>query len=203
MVTYDLAIAAGINMAECSASKFTNKYHTFLTRRFDRTDNGERIHFASAMTMLGYTDGHDSHTGVSYLELVEFLEANGANVDADLEELWRRIAFSICVSNTDDHLRNHGFILTQKGWILSPAYDINPNEDGAGLSLNITDSDNSLDFDIAMEVHEFFRLKESDAIDILKEIKNSVRNWRRLAEKYSISKTDQELKAKAFSLSES
>ncbi|MCK4922005.1 MAG: type II toxin-antitoxin system HipA family toxin, partial [Bacteroidales bacterium] len=163
IVTYELAITAGINMAESKAQKFTSDYYTFLTKRFDRTDNDERIHFASAITMLGYKDGQDHTDGASYLELVEFIMSNGANVDQDLEELWRRIVFSICVSNTDDHLRNHGFILGERGWLLSPAYDINPVENGSGLKLNISENDNSLDINLAIEVREFFRLKEDRA----------------------------------------
>ena len=107
IVTYELAIAAGINMAESKAQKFSSDNYTFLTKRFDRTDNNERIHFASALTMLSYKDGQDHTDGASYLEIVEFIMSNGANVDQDLEELWRRIVFSICVTNTDDHLRNH------------------------------------------------------------------------------------------------
>jgi len=160
IVTYELAIAAGINMAESKAQKFSSDYYTFLTKRFDRTENGGRIHFASAMTMLGYIDGQDHSDGASYLELVEFIQKYGANVDQDLEQLWRRIVFSISVTNTDDHLRNHGFILTNQGWSLSPAYDINPVETGTGLKLNISDEDNSLDLDLALEVSEFFRLSE-------------------------------------------
>ena len=156
IVTYELAIAAGIQMTESKAQKFSSKYYTFLTKRFDRTRDGKRIHFASAMTMLGYADGQDHNDGISYLELAEFIAENGANVNEDLEELWRRIVFSICVTNTDDHLRNHGFILTDGGWILSPAYDINPVETGTGLTLNISDNDNSLDLELAMEVHAFF-----------------------------------------------
>jgi serine/threonine-protein kinase HipA len=160
IVTYELAILAGINMAESKAQKFSSDYYTFLTKRFDRGNNGQRIHFASAMTILGYIDGQDHADGASYLELVDFIQKNGANVDQDLEQLWRRIVFSICVTNTDDHLRNHGFLLTNDGWVLSPAYDINPVENGSGLKLNISDEDNSLDLNLAMEVSEFFRLSE-------------------------------------------
>ncbi len=79
------------------------------------------------MTLLGYKDEANFKEGVSYLELVEILESYGANTEADLKELWKRIVFSICTSNTDDHLRNHGFLLTSKGWVLSPAFEINPN----------------------------------------------------------------------------
>ena len=203
IVTYELAIAAGINMAESKAQKFSSDNYTFLTKRFDRTDNNERIHFASAITMLSYKDGQDHTDGASYLELVEFIMSNGANVDQDLEELWRRIVFSICVTNTDDHLRNHGFILTDGGWLMSPAYDINPVETGSGLKLNISDSDNSLDLDLALEVCEFFRLEKDRAKEIIAEVKSAVRNWSIIATKYGISKSDQDIKAIAFQRAES
>lgn len=202
IVTYELAINAGINMAESRAEKFSSGYYTFLTKRFDRTTNGERIHFASAMTMLGYKDGQDYSDGASYLELVEFIQNHGANVTNDLKELWRRIVFSICVSNTDDHLRNHGFILTPDGWLLSPAYDINPVETGTGLKLNISDEDNSLNLDLAIDVCEFFRLSNGQAIKIMNEVKASVLNWKQVATKYGISRREQELKALAFKLAE-
>ena len=198
IVTYELAIMAGINMAESKAQKFYSNYYTFLTKRFDRETNGQRIHFASAMTMLGYTDGQDHVDGASYLELVEFIQSNGANVDQDLEQLWRRIVFSICVTNTDDHLRNHGFLLTDEGWILSPAYDINPVETGTVLKLNISDEDNSLDLSLAMEVSEFFRLSNKRATEIIEEVVNAVGCWKEVATKYGISGVEQELKAIAF-----
>lgn len=198
IVTYELAIAAGINMAESKAQKFSTDHYTFLTKRFDRADNNERIHFASAMTMLGYNDGQDHTDGASYLDLVEFIMTNGARVDQDLEELWRRIVFSICVSNTDDHLRNHGFILTERGWLLSPAYDINPVEMGSGLKLNISENDNSLDLDLAMRVSEYFRLEKDRAEKIMAEVKSAVKKWKGIAAKYNISPAEQELKAIAF-----
>jgi serine/threonine-protein kinase HipA len=200
MVTYELAIKAGINMAESMAQKFSSKNHTFLTKRFDRTEKNERIHFASAMTMLGYTDGQDHSDGASYLEIVDFISKHGANVNGDLEELWRRIVFNICISNTDDHLRNHGFILTDKGWILSPAFDINPNESGTGLKLNISENDNSLDLALAIEVHEYFRLTKEKAEEIINKVKKSVEDWQKVASKYGISRTEQELKRNAFKI---
>ena len=116
----------------------------------------------------------------------------------DLEQLWRRIVFSICVSNIDDHLRNHGFLLTNAGWVLSPAYDINPVETGIGLKLNISESDNALELDLAMEVHEYFRLSKDRAFHIIKEIGKSVKRWRTIATNIGISKSEQELKSKAF-----
>lgn len=198
IVTYELALKSGIEMSECKAQKFSSKYHTFLTKRFDRTQKGKRIHFASAMTLLGYTDGQDYSDGVSYLELVEFITTNGANVDRDLKQLWRRIVFSICVSNTDDHLRNHGFILTNKGWVLSPAYDINPIETGIGLKLNISENDNALDLDLAIEVAPYFRIEDGEAFDIIEEVTNAVGNWKVLANKLGLSRVEQELKSRAF-----
>lgn len=198
MVVNELAKKAGINIAFSRIQKFSSSHHTFLTKRFDRTTNGERIHYASAMTMLGYTYGTDFHHGVSYLEIVDFLTNNGANIESDLTELWRRIVFNIFISNTDDHLRNHGFILTEKGWILSPAFDINPNEDGTGLSLNISLDDNSLNLDVPLEVIEYFRLKKESALKIIEKIRQSVRNWRKVANKYQLSRSEQELMAMVF-----
>ena len=202
IVTYELAISAGVNMIESQAKKFSSNNHTFLTKRFDRTENGTRIHFASAMTLLGHIDGEDSSEGLSYLELAEFITLNGVKINEDLEQLWRRIVFSICVSNTDDHLRNHGFILTSQGWVLSPAYDINPVETGNGLKLNITENDNALDLKLALEVCIYFRLSQKKAEEIIEEVKSSVKKWRKIASKYGISNAEQELKSRAFQQSE-
>jgi len=198
MVTNELARNAGLNVAVSKIQKFSSKYYTFLTKRFDRTNTGERIHYASAMTLLGYVDGNNFQDGVSYLDIVDFLTKYGANIESDLMELWKRIVFNIFVSNTDDHLRNHGFILTEKGWILSPAFDINPNEDGAGLSLNISLDDNSLDLDITLEVADYFRLTKEDTLMIIESIKKSVKEWRSVANKYKLAKSEQELMAKVF-----
>ena len=197
MVTNQLAISAGLNVAEGKLLQFNNKFHTYLTKRFDRTAAGERIHFASAMTLLGHTDGEDA-SGASYLELMEFISRHGASVEKDLEELWRRIVFSICVKNTDDHLRNHGFLLTEKGWLLSPAYDINPNEYGKGLSLNITDTDNSLDLDLAMTIAGYFRLSDGKASQIIQDVSAVIKDWEKVAGKHKISNAEQERMSEAF-----
>jgi len=194
---HHLAAKCGLNIAEAKIEKFTERYHTFLIKRFDRNKN-ERIHYASAMTMLGYTDDRDTHAGASYLELADFLSTNGARVNEDLAELWKRIVFSISVSNTGDHLRNHGFILTEKGWILSPAFDINPNKQGTGLTLNISDTDNSLEYDLALEVAEYFSLKKDKEEKIIVDIKGKVGDWKAVADKYGIPKTEQLLMEKAF-----
>lgn len=197
MVVNQLAVHSGINVAESRLLKFNSKYHSYLSKRFDRTIKGERIHFASAMTLLGHIDGENS-AGASYLELMEFITRYGAYVTKDLEELWRRIVFSILVKNTDDHLRNHGFLLTEKGWRLSPAYDINPNEYGRGLSLNINDTDNSLSLDLAIDVCSYFRLAIADAKQIINEISSVVNGWKKLANEYKISKSEQERMSEAF-----
>jgi len=197
-VTAELALLSGIQVSDFKAQKFSDKQHTFLTKRFDRTNEGKRIHFASAITLLGYTDGADSAEGVSYLELAEWIMANCVNTDGNLEQLWRRIVFNIAVSNCDDHLRNHGFILTSKGWTLSPAYDINPEELGAGLKLNISEEDNTLDFNLALSVAKYFSLSKGRAEEILNEIKASVSNWQKTATKYGISRSEQDLMSGAF-----
>jgi serine/threonine-protein kinase HipA len=198
MVTNELARNAGLNVAVSKIQKVSNNCYTFLTKRFDRTNSGERIHYASAMTMLGYKDGDSFREGVSYLEIVDFLTNNGANINSDLKELWSRIVFNIFVSNTDDHLRNHGFILTDKGWILSPAFDINPNEDGEGLSLNIDLDDNSLALDLPLEVVEYFRLDKDAGLKIIDRIRKAVSDWRRIAVKYQLPKSEQEVMTKVF-----
>ena len=199
-VSYQMAKACGINMAEAKAKKFSSENHTFLTKRFDRTDEAKRIHFASAMTLLGYADGNDFEDGVSYLELVDFIEQQGANVKQDLKELWRRIVFSMCVCNTDDHLRNHGFLLTASGWKLSPAYDINPVETGFGLKLNVSEIDNAIDLDLALEVSAYFRLKKDEANKVIQEVKAAVSSWKQLALEAGISRSEIELKSNAFRL---
>ena len=198
MITSEMAKLCGIRMADAMVQLFSGRFHTFLSKRFDRTPEKKRIHFASAMTLLGYTDGTDFHDGVSYLELAEFILRNGANVQRDLEELWTRIVFYVCCHNTDDHLRNHGFMLTPTGWILSPAYDLNPNPTGTGLKLNISETDNSLNLDLAMEVLPYFRTSEKRALEIISSIKSQVSKWNILATKMGISRLEQDRMKNAF-----
>ncbi|HYC85041.1 MAG TPA: HipA domain-containing protein [Chryseosolibacter sp.] len=197
-VAHDLAGTVGINVPESVTGKFYSKKHTFLTKRFDRTPDGDRIHFASAMTLLGHADGTNYSSGVSYLDLAEFIMQHGASPDADLEELWRRIVFYISISNTDDHLRNHGFLLTEKGWTLSPAYDINPVPTGTGLSLNISATENALSIDLALEVAEYFRVSDEKATEIVSIILSGVSEWESIAEKVGIPKSERNAMAKAF-----
>ena len=195
-VAYMLALDAGVSMSESRLEKFDSHHHTFLTKRFDRTEKS-RLHFTSAMTQLGYCDGDYE---ASYLELTQFLTERGANTKQDLAQLWRRIVFSIAISNSDDHLRNHGFIYSQGGWLLSPAYDINPVTPANGLHLNITDSDNSLDYELAMETIDFFQLDRGQAAKIKDEVLASVGNWKAKASAVGISRSEQALMEPAFNL---
>lgn len=197
-LAYKLAIASGVEMVESKIEKISGQYHTFLTKRFDR-HNGKRIHFASAMTMTGNTEDIIRDTTPSYLEIVEFIENYGVDVNANLHQLWRRMVFNISISNTDDHLRNHGFILTEKGWILSPAYDLNPSIEKDGLSLNIDMDDNALNFDLAKSVGEYFRLNDAEMNAILSEVLAVVKDWKTVAKRIGIKNVEIELMSGAFS----
>src|SRR5690606_320317 len=195
-LTYQLALKAGIDMATSAIGRYHSDQHTFLTKRFDR-ENGRRIHFSSAMTQLEYYDGED---GASYLELAEFLTNHGSRTKEDLAQLWRRIVFNIAVSNVDDHLRNHGFLFDGSGWRLSPAYDINPTAIANGLHLNINDQDNRLDYTLAFEVIDFFRLSDKEAEEIFMEVIAAVSQWRNLANQLGISRAEQETMKSAFNI---
>jgi serine/threonine-protein kinase HipA len=196
-LTHQLARKCGIRMAESMAEKYAGNQHCFLTKRFDRSGI-ERIHFASAMTLLGYKDGHNQKEGASYLELVELIERYGCDPTRDIRELWKRIVFFVAVHNTDDHLRNHGFILQKNGWKLSPAYDINPEPFGHGLSLNISESDNSLEFDLCMDVCEYFRWKKAEATKEIERIIQNVITWEKIAKEMNLPGTEIEIMRNAF-----
>jgi len=204
LLAHNLAEKSGITISSAKIQCFNSTHHTFLTKRFDRNDYGQRIHFASAMTLLQHTDGDNFKTNTSYLEIVEFLTANGANSNSDLLQLWRRIVFYICISNVDDHLRNHGFILEPNiGWRLSPAYDINPVRNGNGLTLNINEDDNSQDLSLAIESAHHFRISQEQAKTIIEEIVNVVKKWPAEASKLSISRQEQEHMSRAFRIADS
>lgn len=198
-VVHDLARMCGLNAPESRLETFSKLGSTFLVKRFDR-DSSRRIHFASAMTMLGKTDGASSSDGTSYLELVSFLRANGASPKTDLVELFRRVVFNMAVSNTDDHLRNHGFILTRTGWRLSPLYDVNPIPYGEYLSLNVSEEDSTIDFDLAIDTAEYYGISDKEAKKIVEKISAAVRsNWERLAVSYKLSRDSIERMRPAFS----
>lgn len=198
-LAYKLAVDCGIEMAESKIEKISGPHHTFLTKRFDRENRG-RIHFASAITMTGYNEEILKNIESSYLDIVDVIQKYGTNVQANLHKLWRRIVFNIAISNTDDHLRNHGFILKEKGWELSPAYDLNPSINKEGLSLNIDTDDNVLDFEIAINVGEYFNLSETEMQTILNEVLSTTKKWESIARKIGIKNSEIELMAGAFRL---
>lgn len=200
MVVHQLANACGIVVPDAKLQKFSGKHHTFLSKRFDRIENNRRLHFASAMTILGYQDGADHIDGVGYLDLAGFIIQYSPSAKEDLEQLWRRMLFNILVSNTDDHLRNHGFILTQSGWRLSPAYDMNPNEMGNGLTLNISENSNEQEIALALETARLYQLKKEKAEAILTEMQSEISKWRIVAKQFGISNSEIDQTKRAFRL---
>ncbi len=200
MVVHDLAVMCNLNVPEAKLENFSKNGSTFLIKRFDR-EGDKRIHFASAMNLLGKTDGANATEGSSYMEIASIITAYSATPQKDLVELWRRIVFNMAVSNTDDHLRNHGFILVKDGWSLSPLYDVNPNIYGDTLSLNVDSNSNLINFNLVLSVAKTYGLSETQALEELKAIKNVVENnWRRLAQQYGISRGEIESMAPAFDM---
>ena len=191
-VVHDLAKECGLNVPESKIENFTEEGSTFLVKRFDRVEHGSaRRHFASAMTMLGKTDGED---GSSYLDIAQVLKTQGSNPEEDLQELWRRIVFNVLVSNTDDHLRNHGFLLDKNGWRLSPVYDVNPNIYRHNLSLNITENSNEKDIALVLGTAKFYNLTDAEAKDIVEGMETVVHDkWHTKADEYRIPKPEQEV----------
>jgi len=194
-----LAIEAGIQMAPSKMEKISGSFNTFFTKRFDR-EKSSRIHFASAMTMTGNTEETIRDNPASYLELAVFIQNHGIAINEQLEQLWRRIVFNIAISNTDDHLRNHGFILTNQGWIVSPAYDLNPSIDKDGLALNIDMNNNALDYDLARSVGEYFRLDKKQMDKIIQEVLAAVSTWQKVSKQIGIPSKEQSLMSKAFNV---
>lgn len=198
-LAYKLAIQAGVEMSESKIQKVMGPYNTFFTKRFDR-DKEKRIHFVSAMTMTGNNEDTIRDNPSSYLELAEFIQNYGINVDDNLKQLWRRIIFNIAISNTDDHLRNHGFIINNNGWELSPAYDLNPSIDKDGLALNIDMDSNALDYELATRVGKYFRLNEGQMTHIMDEVLSAVSSWKGVAKHIGIPHKEIELMHKAFNV---
>lgn len=198
-IAWVLAKSAGLSVPEARVEQITGKYHTFFSKRFDRAGD-DRIHFVSAMTMTGHFATEIKDHTPSYLELAEFIQYNGTSPDDDLHELWRRMVFNIAISNTDDHLRNHDFIITDDGWRLSPAYDMNPSIGKAGLALNIDLELNALDYDLARSVGEYFNLNNKEMDTIIEEIQEAVSNWEELATNIGIPSAQRRLMEAAFNL---
>lgn len=198
IVAHDLAALCGLNVPEAKLEKFSPLGSTFLIKRFDRFGS-KRVHFASAMTLLGKKDGASAADGSSYLDIAAFIKSYGAQPKKDLIELWKRIVFNMAVTNTDDHLRNHAFMLTDKGWILSPLYDVNPVPYGDELSLNVDEDDNSISIDLAVQTAVKFGISKSDAEAVAEDILQIVRdNWERTSAGYALTRRQIEEMRPAF-----
>lgn len=182
IVVHDLAVKCSLNVPQAKVETFSDKGATFLVKRFDR--NGDsRVHFSSAMALLGKTDGEEA----SYLSIASLIKSNGAAPERDLKELWRRIVFNMAVSNTDDHLRNHGFLLTECGWSLSPMFDVNPGIYGNALSLNVSQGDAAIDFELALETANYYGIDIVEAKNIIADMCKTIgNNWRNAASEYGL-----------------
>lgn len=187
---------AGLNVAETRTISGRD-YHILLSKRFDRTENGKRIHFASALTLLGLSDGDNASTGYGYTDIVDFIIRHGSNVEQNLEELYRRVAFYIIIGNSDDHFRNHGFLMSRKGWELSPAYDINPTLSD-NQSLLINSSSCVADLDILLKSAGEYMLPEDKGHRIISELKSAMKSWRNEARKLGLPQRDIEMFAPRF-----
>lgn len=197
MTTHTLAKYAGVNVPLARIMRFNNDHHTFCIKRFDRTKSG-RVFYASAMTILKKIDSENS----SYLDIAQSIQTHCAdnNIASDLEQLFRRVAFNVAVSNRDDHLRNHGFVLCQNGWSLAPAFDMNPNIDKADHVLNIDDSDNRPDMNTVLSTADFYGLKPERAEQIVDEVLKATGMWHQVAQRVGLHKGEIDLMETAFNL---
>ena len=195
-VALALAHKAGIPVPAPRVETIANK-PVLLLRRFDR-DGKRRIPFLSAMSMLGAKD-NETH---SYLEIVDALRQHGAAPKADMEALWRRVVFNILISNTDDHLRNHGFLYEgSDGWRLSPAYDLNPAPTDIKpriLTTAINEDDGTASLALAMSVAKYFELDAANARETAKQVGKAVSKWRGEAARHGITKNEIDRMASAF-----
>jgi serine/threonine-protein kinase HipA len=194
-VALTLAEKAGIAVPNFTLHTIGEKA-VLIVDRFDR-DGDQRIGYVSAMTMLEATDGDNG----SYLDIADVVERQSPTAGHDLRQLWRRIAFSILISNTDDHLRNHGFLRTSTaGWSLSPAFDINPDPRPGEkyLSTAIDYDSTAARIDTLVDVAEYFRLAPDDTRAVLGEVIDAVGQWQMTARKLGLSRAEIEQMAPAF-----
>ncbi|MGH8251716.1 MAG: type II toxin-antitoxin system HipA family toxin [Steroidobacteraceae bacterium] len=196
---HELAVAARIEVPTCRLAQFDHRYRTFCSRRFDRAPRGRRF-FVSAMTLLERRDGE----AASYLEMADFIQNHGARgaVEADLEQLLRRVLFNVLVGNTDDHLRNHGFLRETTGWRLAPAFDLNPNPSKHHHALRLNEASDEPDTDTVMSTAEYYRSSARDAQRILAELLIVTRSWRKRAKAARLPASEIARIEPAFALSE-
>lgn len=194
----DLAVKAGITVPDRRLVPVGAR-PVLLLERFDRTPAGGRVPYVSAMTLLGARDG--GNTAFDYIDLADVLTENGAvTVKADLVEMWRRLAFSAAINNTDDHLRNHGFLRGSAGWVPSPLFDVNPNPDtGAARQLAIGAEYYRSGIRASLgEVAEHYGVRRSQASAILREIFAATSEWRQCAASNGVPKREFSLMEDAF-----
>ncbi len=194
-VIHELAQRAGVVVPSAKVLRLTGDHHTFCVQRFDRSST-DRIFYASAMTLLR----KEQSEGTSYLEIAEFLQNHGgrATVSGDLAQLFRRVIFNVAVSNRDDHLRNHGFLLDAHGWRLSPAFDVNPNIDKADHVLNLDQSDNRPSMATVLATADWYGLSRTDACALSQDVLGAVSHWRDVAGKFGLSQSEIDLMEPAF-----
>jgi serine/threonine-protein kinase HipA len=199
MVAHTLAARAGIVVPDAALVRPGTGYHTYCTKRFDR-HAAERAFFASAMTVLR----RDASDDASYLDMADWLASHGdsAGVAEDLEQLYRRVAFNVAVGNRDDHLRNHGFLLSPRGWRLAPAYDVNPSGDHAEHVLAIDETDRRPSLATVGATAELYRLSPTRGRAIVHEVRAVVRGWRAVARRLRLSAAEVQQAAGAFAASE-
>jgi serine/threonine-protein kinase HipA len=193
--TLQLARASGIRVPSFGLHTVAKK-PVLVLGRFDRRGT-VRVPFMSAMTAASADDGETN----SYLDLVATLRQEGSAVTEDLRELWRRLVFNVLVSNTDDHLRNHGFVRDELGWRLAPAYDLNPMPTDVrprvhALAIDETDATSSMD--TAFEVAPMFGLSKPDARSIAHEVASVTRDWRAVGATFGLKKRDLDRMESAF-----
>ena len=195
MLVHELAVSAGVDVPAAQLLSLSGRHRTFASRRFDRVGSRRRF-FVSAMTLLGRVDGQ----GGSYLELAEFLSTRGSarHRSNDLRQLWTRVAFNIHVGNTDDHLRNHGFILEADGWRLAPAYDLNANVERRVHTLAIDERDPTPDPALLLTTAPYYGLKAPEAEAILSRVRQVVATWGEGAQRLQLPRDETELMATAF-----
>ena len=185
---HKMAAECGIDVAETRILESNKGDSILLSKRFDR--NGEkRIHMASSMSLLGYDDGTDGSSGKGYCDIVEFIVGHCADAEKNLEELYRRVAFSICIGNCDDHFRNHSFLLTEKGWTLSPAYDLNPSFDIHHAILINSEKDES-NLDILIDSSDEYMIDKKTARGIVSDVVRKMKYWEKIARDCGLSRSE-------------
>jgi len=193
-----LAKNAGIIVTKNQILKNETQYHFFISRRFDRSNPKTRIQFASALSLLGLEDGDNANSGKGYIDIVDFILQSCTDSKSNIEELYRRVAFNICIGNSDDHFRNHGFLLTPKGWTLSPVYDLNPTLNDF-QTLLINSKTNEADLGILLDSYQEYMINRSTAENIIKKVVDSVSQWEVLARNIHVPKYEIDLFREKFS----